>query len=290
MPKALIVGLCLVGLGGLLALLRAEATARVLIGAGAAVGTIGAGWALWRGGSEPLILSSKLGGQPISLSYAPEALWLMAFGLLPAAFAVFIATPKRSMRSGWLLGAALSLTGAWGVFGSQDGYVLLISWELMSLGAGAMLLSERQGREAGVNVLFMLALLEVGVVALLIAILLLSRAGGGGHGRRRFAGWRHGFVGWNEWPGGGASCGGIRREARITTILRMAPARIRRRQRCFRRIDVGHCAECRFFRAFPRSGAMAAGRDLRLVLAGCRHRNCRCVVGDSGGAIRLSVG
>ncbi|CUI93682.1 Hydrogenase-4 component B [Achromobacter xylosoxidans] len=86
------------------------------------------------------------------------------------------------MRCGWLMGAALSLAGACGIFGSQDGYVLLISWELMSLGAGAMLLSEGLGREAGMNVLFMLALLEVGAVALLIAILLLSRAGGGSMG------------------------------------------------------------------------------------------------------------
>lgn len=183
MPESLIAACCLVGLGLLLALARAEAAARLMIGAGAGLGAVGAGWGLWQGGGAgPWDLPGLFAGLPVRLYYAPEALWLMAGGLPPAALAVWIGTPRRSGRGGWLFGSAASLIGAFGVFGSQDGYVLLICWELMSLGAAAMLLAERQGREAGGNVLFMLALLEAGAVALLIAILLLSRAGGGDMG------------------------------------------------------------------------------------------------------------
>jgi formate hydrogenlyase subunit 3/multisubunit Na+/H+ antiporter MnhD subunit len=65
------------------------------------------------------------------------------------------------------------------VFGLQDAAALLVAWELMSLGGAVMLLAERLGPRAGGANLFMLALLEVGAVALLLALLLLGRHGDG---------------------------------------------------------------------------------------------------------------
>ena len=70
----------------------------------------------------------------------------------------------------------MSLLGALGVFGVRDGAGFLIAWEIMSFGGAVMILSERLSADAGRPVLFMLALLEVGAVALVVAILLLAVA------------------------------------------------------------------------------------------------------------------
>jgi formate hydrogenlyase subunit 3/multisubunit Na+/H+ antiporter MnhD subunit len=64
------------------------------------------------------------------------------------------------------------------VFGVQDGIGFLVAWELMSLGGAVMILGESLARGAGNPVLFMLALLETGAVALVLAFLLLANAGG----------------------------------------------------------------------------------------------------------------
>jgi len=165
--------------GLLAALARLPSVARGLIALGAAVGIWGAASGLPQG-SGVLALAIALADQPVRLHYTPEALWLMAFGLFPAALAVALSTPLRAARPGWLAGAALSLIGALGVFGLQDGYSFLIAWELMSLGGAVMILSERASPESGRSALYMLALLEVGAVAILLAFLLLAE-GAQGH-------------------------------------------------------------------------------------------------------------
>jgi hydrogenase-4 component B len=183
MPEPLVIA-CGLWLAGLLAALaRRAAIARWLIALGAAAALCGAGLGLPRGG-EVLTLPVGLADQAVRLHYAPESLWLMAFGLVPAALAVALCTPIRRARCGWLAGAALSLIGALGVFGLQDGYSFLIAWELMSLGGAVMILAERTSLAAGRCTLHMLALLEVGAVAILLAILLLARAA---HGNLAFS-------------------------------------------------------------------------------------------------------
>jgi len=165
--------------GLLLALLRRILPARILIAIGAAVALVGAICALPHGGAGALILPIAYAGQVVRLHYTPEALWLMGFGLLPGVLAVWLCSPVHPARSGWLVGAALSLLGALGVYGVQDGYSFLIAWELMSLGGAVMILSERLSQHSGDTALYMLALLETGAVAILLALLLLARNAGG---------------------------------------------------------------------------------------------------------------
>jgi formate hydrogenlyase subunit 3/multisubunit Na+/H+ antiporter MnhD subunit len=71
------------------------------------------------------------------------------------------------------------LLGALGVFGLQDGAALLVAWESMSLGGALMLMGERVRENDGRPVLLMLALLEVGAVALMFAVVLLGNVTGG---------------------------------------------------------------------------------------------------------------
>lgn len=190
MPEPLIGAFWLWIAGLLAAIARLTAVARWLIALGAAVGVWGAASALPAGGGL-LTLPITLADQTVRLHYTPEALWLMAFGLVPAALAVALCTPLRAARPGWLAGAAISLLGALGVSGLQDGYSFLIAWELMSLGGAVMLLSERTSRAAGRSTLYMLAMLEVGAVAILLAILLLTQ---GAHGRVDFTGFAAGAA------------------------------------------------------------------------------------------------
>jgi formate hydrogenlyase subunit 3/multisubunit Na+/H+ antiporter MnhD subunit len=130
-------------------------------------------------GSGQVELPTVWAGESIGFRMAPEALWLMGFGLVPAVLACGLATPARQGRAGWLFGAAISLLGALGVFGVQNGGAFLIAWEFMSLGGAVMLLSERLTTSPGAAVLFMLGLLEVGTVALLAALLLLTQHAAG---------------------------------------------------------------------------------------------------------------
>ncbi len=105
----------------------------------------------------------------------PAAAWLLGWGLVAALATIYAGTPAHRPRL-WTSGASLSLLGALGVAGGQDGVSFLIAWELMSLGGAALLLGDRQGPvpQNGRAALFMLALLEVGSVALLAAILILG--------------------------------------------------------------------------------------------------------------------
>ena len=178
MPELIVASAALL-LGAILsAMAGANAMARWLAGLGAAAGIAAAVTALPQGGAA-WPLGFALADQPVRLRYTPEALWLMGFGLTPAAIAMCLGTPARARRSGWTAGAAMSMLGAVGVFGLQDGYSLLIAWELMSFGGAVMILSERLSSRAGASALFMLALLEVGAVAILFALLLLARHAGG---------------------------------------------------------------------------------------------------------------
>ncbi len=178
MPELLIAAFWLWVAALALALAGAVQASRWAAVLGAAAGIWGAFCALPLGGGE-LTLPIALADRAVRLHYAPEALWLMAFGLIPAALAAALCTPVRARRRGWLVGVSLSLLGALGVFGLQDGYSFLIAWELMSLGGAVMLVSEHTSLDTGRSTLYMLALLEVGAVAILLALLLLAQGAGG---------------------------------------------------------------------------------------------------------------
>ena len=129
-------------------------------------------------GSGTVALPGRLAAELVDFRIAPQGLWLMGFGLVPAIFACSLASPTTGGARGWLIGAALSLIGALGVFGLQNGAALLIAWEAMSLGGAIMILSDDLGPAAGRTVLFMLALLEAGAVALVLAIALIGAHAG----------------------------------------------------------------------------------------------------------------
>ena len=126
------------------------------------------------GGTSAVALPTMLADESVPFAMSPEALWLFGFGLAPAALAGALATPAVQGRAGWLFGAAMSLIGALGVFGLGNGAGFLIAWEIMSFGGAVMILSEKLAPQAGRPVLFMLGLLEIGAVALLVALLLLA--------------------------------------------------------------------------------------------------------------------
>jgi formate hydrogenlyase subunit 3/multisubunit Na+/H+ antiporter MnhD subunit len=130
------------------------------------------------GGTAAFDLPLGLPGARWQIRLDPAALWLFGFGLVPALLAAWIGTPAKAHRQ-WTFGLALSLLGALGVFGLQDAMSFLIGWEVMSLGGAVMLLGEGLDRDEGRGTLFMLALLEVGAVALILALILLSDASGG---------------------------------------------------------------------------------------------------------------
>jgi hydrogenase-4 component B len=161
-------------LAALLTLLgRGLIAARILLVAGCVAGITAAVMGL-PDGSTAVLLPTQLAGQSVGFRLTPDALWLLGFGLAPAALACGLATPARQGRAGWLFGAACSLIGALGVFGVQDGMSFLIAWEIMSFGGAIMILSEKLSAEVGKPVLFMLGLLEAGALALIVAILLLA--------------------------------------------------------------------------------------------------------------------
>jgi hydrogenase-4 component B len=157
---------------------RGLALARFLLFVGCAV-IIAAALLALPEGTVAVALPTTLAGAPVHFMLAPEALWLMGFGLAPAALACAISSPSPHGQGGWLFGAATSLIGALGVFGLQDGASLLIAWEIMSFGGAVMILSERLSTNGGGPVLFMLGLLEVGAVALIAVVLLLANQAGG---------------------------------------------------------------------------------------------------------------
>jgi hydrogenase-4 component B len=151
--------------------------ARLLLVLGGLAGVAAALLAL-PAGTAAVALPTRLAGEGVGFRLSLQALWLIGFGLLPAIFACWLGSPAPKGRAQWLAGAALSLLGALGVFGLQNAAGLLIAWEVMSFGGALMLLGERLSADTGRRVLFMLALLEVGAVALLLAVVLLAGAAG----------------------------------------------------------------------------------------------------------------
>jgi hydrogenase-4 component B len=152
---------------------RGTIMARGLLFAGSAAGIVAAILALPHA-TAAVQLPTEIAGERVHFQMSPDALWLFGFGLAPAALASALATPARQGQAGWLFGAAMSLIGALGVFGVREGAGFLIAWEIMSFGGAVMILSEKLASHTGRPVLFMLGLLEIGAVALVVAVLLLA--------------------------------------------------------------------------------------------------------------------
>lgn len=132
------------------------------------------------GESSTLSLGIRLSDTPVQFKLTAAALWLMFFGLLPAIFAAGLGTNATSFRGRkcWYAGLGLTLLGAIGVFGLQDAMSFLIAWETMSIGGAVMIFGDGHAERPGTPVLFMLGLLEVGAVAILLALLLLGNQAG----------------------------------------------------------------------------------------------------------------
>jgi formate hydrogenlyase subunit 3/multisubunit Na+/H+ antiporter MnhD subunit len=156
-------------------IVRHDWPARAVLVAGCALGLAYCvlGW------TRPPLTSSlhfSLADTPVEFQLDNAGLWLLFFGLVPALFAAGLTTASASTPSKryWLAGLAATLLGALGVFGLQDTMSFLIAWEIMSIGGAVMILGERLSPEPGGPILFMLSLLEVGAVAVLLALLLLA--------------------------------------------------------------------------------------------------------------------
>lgn len=156
---------------------RWQAGARYGLSAGGLL-VIAAALARLPGAGDAMLWGLHLGGAALRFHIPAAGLWLLGFGLAPAVLACALGPPGTRGRRGWTAGAALSLLGALGVFGLQSAIAFLIAWELMSLGGAVMILSENEGHNGGRETLFMLALLEAGAVALIVALLILSQAAG----------------------------------------------------------------------------------------------------------------
>jgi len=155
---------------------RAAVAARAILGLGGVALIVLAAIALPMG-LPPIATPLGIGPAGSLFSLSPDALWLIGFGLPGAVFASWLGTPA-SRQSTWIFGAAANLIGALGVFGMQDAVTFLIAWEIMSLGGAVMILGDGLAADSGRPVLFMLALLEAGSVALLLAFILLANQAG----------------------------------------------------------------------------------------------------------------
>ena len=212
---------------------RWMAFGRALLTAGALSGIIAALIAL-PGATDMVALPIRLAGEPVAFRMQPEALWLFGFGLAPAVFACALGSPSRHAGGGWNFGAALSLLGALGVCGLQNGAALLVAWEAMSLGGAIMILSEGLESSRGATILFMLALLEVGAVALVLAVAILG-LGSSSLDFARFAGASAALTPPMQIGVGASDTDRLRRQARTAAVLRMVPGRVWLRQRRFGR-------------------------------------------------------
>ena len=88
------------------------------------------------------------------------------------AFRGAASTTARSARPArsWLAGSRSRCSARSEYFGLQDAMSFLIAWEVMSVGGAVMILGEGVSRSSGGPMLFMLSLLEVGAVAILLAL------------------------------------------------------------------------------------------------------------------------
>ena len=167
-------------IAALSALLRLDARlGRAALAGGGIACAIGAALGIVHGGSGTAMLST-LGDFRVRFHLDSAALWLIGWAALPASCAAAlggtrirhaevqdVAAPHAAR---WVFGASLGLLGALGVFGLRDGIALLVAWEAMSLGGALMLLADHGDEAGGHAGLFMLGLLEVGAVALLLAL------------------------------------------------------------------------------------------------------------------------
>jgi formate hydrogenlyase subunit 3/multisubunit Na+/H+ antiporter MnhD subunit len=152
--------------------------ARTFLALGALLLVIAALWQLPTGMAMPALTASWGPAGSMRFMLAPDALWLLLFGAFAAFFATALGTTSLRWRS-WCAGAALSMLGALGCFGLQDAMSFLVAWEVMSLGGAVLLIGEKLGdTREGHGLFFMLSLLEVGAVALLTAMLMLSHSAG----------------------------------------------------------------------------------------------------------------
>ncbi len=181
MPNELLLAMAVLwGLSFFAALLiPGRVPARIGIALGCIAG-IAACWMILPGTESLVSLGFCVSDTPVRFQLDAGGCWLILFGLLPAFFASTLGTtaaPGINSRC-WLAGLAMTLLGALGVFGLQDAMSFLIAWEVMSIGGAVMILGEQLAQGAGGSTLFMLALLEVGAVALLLALLLLGNHAG----------------------------------------------------------------------------------------------------------------
>lgn len=155
---------------------RGEHVARVLLMAASLVGVgLCCHDLIWPSAGYALPFGPNVNGTRFLLD--PNAAWLLGFGFA-AAFFVFLAGTRGHAPRGWCFGAAMGLLGAYGVAGLQDGLSFLVAYEVMSLGGAVMVMADGLNRQSGRPVLFMLALLEAGAVALLAAYLILAVVSG----------------------------------------------------------------------------------------------------------------
>ncbi|MEJ2344814.1 MAG: proton-conducting transporter membrane subunit [Gammaproteobacteria bacterium] len=154
---------------------RAQGLGRVLVSAGALAMLAGALLGLPDG--TPSIRLGVVFTAPVRFRLAPQACWLLAFGLAPAVLAAGLGSALARGRL-WVFGAAATLLGALGVFGLTEGAAFLIAWEVMSLGGAVMVLGERPAGRRDGAVLFMLILLELGAVCVLAGLLWLGTTAG----------------------------------------------------------------------------------------------------------------
>lgn len=117
----------------------------------------------------------SLGDIAVIWQLQPAAAWLLFWGGLAALAAVL--SPSRAQKPAiWMAGAAVTLLGSLGVAGLQEGVSFLIAWEFLSFGGAVMLLADglQETQRGGQASLYMLALLEIGAVALLLCLVLLG--------------------------------------------------------------------------------------------------------------------
>ena len=152
---------------------RGLLVARGLLVLGCAVGIVAALLAL-PDATGAIVLPTMLAGERVHVPSQPRgavAVWVRT----GAGRTRLRARNAVTARQGWLaVRRRHESDRRLGVFGVREGAGFLIAWEIMGFGGAVMILSEKLAPQAGRPVLFMLGLLEVGAVALLVAVLLLA--------------------------------------------------------------------------------------------------------------------
>lgn len=132
-------------------------------------------------GTVKIPLFIHLVHQEIYFYFNTSATWLLLFGSITSFFVCLLGSTEQclSKRRFWLIGLGMSFFGALGVFGLQDATSFLIAWELMSLGGAVVIFGESLSASTQQAVFYMLALLEVGAVAILLGLMTCCLASGG---------------------------------------------------------------------------------------------------------------